>query len=64
MVINPAPPMPVNALMIFSRRISCAKAHPRQPSMKAMVDVKKHGFRPKMSDIRPYSGWNVVLVIK
>jgi hypothetical protein len=28
------------------------------------VDVKKHARRPKISEKRPYSGWNAVLVIR
>lgn len=55
-VINPPPPIPVRALITFNKNTSLASAHPRQPIRKEMVQVKKHGRLPKMSEKRPYRG--------
>jgi hypothetical protein len=64
MVISPPPPNPVTALMTMSVSMVSATEHPKQPIMKVTVDMKKHIRRPNMSENRPYSGWNAVLVIK
>ncbi len=41
-----------------------ATAQPKHPTAKVMVEMKKHIRRPNMSEKRPYSGWNAVLVIR
>lgn len=63
-VISPPPPNPVTARMMLRLNILSAIAHPRQPIPKVIVEMKKHIRRPNMSEKRPYSGWNAVLVIK
>jgi hypothetical protein len=47
-----------------SPNILCEIEQPKQPSMKASVDTKKHILRPNMSENRPYRGWKAVLVTK
>lgn len=44
--------------------ISFASPHPRHPKPNNTVDTKKHGLRPKMSEMRPYSGCTAVLVTR
>ena len=63
-VINPPPPKPVNARMQFIRTMLLASPHPKQPAAKVMVETEKQMRRPKMSEKRPYSGWNAVLVTR
>jgi hypothetical protein len=50
--------------MQFIRMMLVASPHPKQPAANVIVDTKKHIRRPKMSENRPYSGWNAVLVTK
>lgn len=50
--------------MRFKKITSFATAHPRHPRRKDIVEVKKQVRRPKISEKRPYKGWNAVLVIK
>jgi hypothetical protein len=63
-VISPPPPRPVRALIKFSVTTSGARPHPKHPSRNVAVATKKQVRRPKMSENRPYRGWNAVLVIK
>lgn len=63
-VISPPPPKPVNALIQFKSIISPATPQPKHPREKVAVDTKKHTLRPKMSEKRPYRGWNAVLVTR
>jgi hypothetical protein len=64
MVINPPPPRPVSPLMRFRKMILGARPHPRHPSKKVIVAVKKHARRPRMSEKRPYKGWKAVVVMR
>jgi hypothetical protein len=64
MVIRPPPPNPVTARMMSSISMLPATEHPKHPTMKVTVEMKKHILRPNMSENRPYKGWNAVLVIK
>jgi len=41
-----------------------ATPHPRQPSEKVIVAVKKQARRPRTSEKRPYSGWKAVVVMR
>jgi hypothetical protein len=41
-----------------------AVAHPKHPSKNVRVETKKHTLLPKISEKRPYKGWNAVLVIR
>lgn len=63
-VISPPPPNPVRPLITSSCRMVWDTEHPMQPTMKAMVETKKHILLPNMSESRPYSGWKAVLVTK
>jgi hypothetical protein len=58
------PPSPARALIAFKVMISGARPHPKHPIRNVMVAVKKHTLLPRMSENRPYKGWNAVLVIK
>lgn len=44
--------------------MSCATEQPKQPSMKVTAEMKKQTRRPKMSEKRPYNGWQAVLEIR
>lgn len=50
--------------MTFNKMMFFATPQPRQPIMKVIVAVKKEVRRPKISEKRPYSGWNAVLVMR
>ena len=63
-VIKPPPPIPVSARIRFNVTISRATPQPIHPAMNVIVAVKNDVRRPKMSEKRPYSGWNAVLVIR
>jgi hypothetical protein len=63
-VISPPPPNPVTARIMLSVNMLSATEQPKQPTIKATVEIKKHIRRPNMSEKRPYSGWNAVLVIR
>jgi hypothetical protein len=63
-VINPAPPNPVNALMQMRKIIFPAAPQPRHPREKVIVDTKKQILRPKRSEKRPYNGRKAVLVTR
>ena len=63
-VISPPPPKPVNARIALTVMTFVARPQPRQPAANVIVETKKHIRRPKMSEKRPYNGWNAVLVTR
>lgn len=50
--------------MASKKSILGAMEQPKQPSMNVMVQTKKQARRPKISEKRPYKGWNAVLEMR
>jgi hypothetical protein len=63
-VIRPPPPIPVRHLMAFRSKMWLAAAHPRHPSIKIRVAMKKTLRLPIISEKRPYNGWKAVLLMR